>query len=133
MVRFGDGSRRGLAVAERVEWQESAATSKTRNLMRCGPGGEHSCLVTPFFGDFDLVTPIIFCHAMSRSKKLRNSSKTFILGGGALPEWMLGEYPNPSSDLENVSRGCPKFVQQLETNSGNIFQNPFSMVSYEPI
>jgi len=52
-----------------------------------------------------------------------------LVGGGAPPEWALVENTNPSSDLENVSQGCYRFVHQLETNSVNIFQNPFSMVS----
>ena len=55
------------------------------------------------------------------------------IGGGALPEWALVENANPSSDLENVSQGCHKFVQQLETNSVHISQNPSSMLSMDPI
>ena len=56
-----------------------------------------------------------------------------LLGGGALPEWALVENANPSSDLENVSQACYKFVHQLETNSVHISRNPSRMLSTDPI
>ena len=43
-------------------------------------------------------------------------------------------FHSPRSNVIQMIHGpCHRFVDQLETNSVNIFQNPFSTISYQPI